>query len=243
MDLNLNNMSVVVTGGSAGIGAAIVREFLKEGCQVAFCSRSEEKVNKMLEMNGSHKMLKAKILDVKDSQGFSKWLSELKSIDIFVPNVSALSCDWDETIAVDLKATIDNISMVLPYLEKSDNPAVTYIGSKASSLPIPEFEAYGAIKAGMTHYMKTLSRKLISKRIRVNTVSPGDTFVEGGFWGNIKTHAPGVYEHTVSTNPMGRLCTPEEVAKVVAFISSPVASYVSGNNWLVDGGATNHIQI
>lgn len=243
MDLNLDKKSVVVTGGSAGIGAAIVQEFLKEGCRVAFCSRSEENVNKMLAMNSGQKNLTAKVLDVRDSEGFVKWLSEIKSIDIFVPNVSALSCDWDETISVDLKATVNNIAMVVPYLEKSDSPAITYIGSKAGSLPMPAYEAYGAIKAGMMHYMKTLSKKLISSGIRVNTVSPGDTFVEGGFWDNIKKNAPDVYEYTVTSNPMGRLCTPEEVAKVVAFVSSPVASYVSGNNWLVDGAATNHIQI
>jgi NAD(P)-dependent dehydrogenase (short-subunit alcohol dehydrogenase family) len=104
-------------------------------------------------------------------------------------------------------------------------------------------DAYGAVKATMTHYMKTLSKKLIPKKIRVNTVSPGDTFFEGGFWDTVKQNQFDMYEQTVLANPMGRLCTPEEVANVVVFVSSPMASFVSGDNWLVDGAATNHIQI
>jgi 3-oxoacyl-[acyl-carrier protein] reductase len=77
----------------------------------------------------------------------------------------------------------------------------------------------------------------------VNTVSPGDTYFPGGFWDNVSKQMPEIYERTVSLNPMGRLCTPEEIAEVVTFISSPVASFVSGVNWLVDGAATDHIQV
>ena len=244
MDLNLKDLTVVVTGGSSGIGAAIVQSFLHEGCHVYFCSRSSGKINKKLEEHSlENAKLQAKVLDVTDSEGFSQWLSEIGKVDIFVPNVSALSGDWDSALSIDIKATVANIEAVLPYLEKSQNAAITYIGSKASSFPTPGMDAYGAVKAAMTHYMKTLSKTLISKNIRVNTVSPGDTFISDGFWGAMKQNNPDIYDQTVLANPMGRLCTPEEVAKVVVFMSSPIASFVCGNNWLVDGAATNHIQI
>lgn len=85
--------------------------------------------------------------------------------------------------------------------------------------------------------------KLIARGVRVNVVSPGDTFVEGGFWDRIRSAAPEAYAGAVAGNPLGRLASAEEIARVVAFISSPAASFVAGANWYVDGGATAHVQL
>lgn len=79
--------------------------------------------------------------------------------------------------------------------------------------------------------------------MRVNVVSSGDTFAEGGFWDRIRSAAPEAYAGAVAGNPMGRLAKPDEIARVVAFISSPAASFVAGANWYVDGGATAHVQV
>jgi 3-oxoacyl-[acyl-carrier protein] reductase len=69
-----------------------------------------------------------------------------------------------------------------------------------------------------------------------------DTLIEDGHWGRVRERDPEGYEKVVARNPMGRLASPDEVAKVVAFISSPAASFVSGANWYVDGGSSNHVQ-
>jgi 3-oxoacyl-[acyl-carrier protein] reductase len=156
MDLKLKDLTVVVTGGSSGIGAAIVRSFLEEGAHVAFCSRSESKIEAMLASLDKKLNVSVKALDVTDRQEFSAWIKSLSKVDIFIPNVSALSGVWEEAIDVDLNATVNNIEVVLPYLEKSTFGAITYIGSKASSFPTPGLDAYGAVKIAMTHYMKTL---------------------------------------------------------------------------------------
>jgi NAD(P)-dependent dehydrogenase (short-subunit alcohol dehydrogenase family) len=87
----------------------------------------------------------------------------------------------------------------------------------------------------MVYYMKSLSRELASEGIRVNTVSPGTTFVPGGWWDRVRSSAPQIFESTRTSTPMGRLGSGEEIARVVAFISSPAASYVAGANWFVDG--------
>jgi NAD(P)-dependent dehydrogenase (short-subunit alcohol dehydrogenase family) len=242
MNLKLENLNVVVTGGSFGIGASIVKEFISEGAKVTFCGRDSKKIDKMLSsLDNVNGRLSGKVVDVTNEGAFKQWLSEIGVIDIFIANVSALSGDWGNALETDVIATVKNMEAVLPYLSRSQSAAITYIGSKASSFPTPGMDAYGAVKAAMTHYMKTLSKKLPST-VRVNTVSPGDTFFDGGFWDNVKKNNPEIYHDTLRANPMGRLCTPEEIAKVVTFVSSPIASFVSGVNWLVDGGATSHIQ-
>ncbi|MFK3978682.1 SDR family NAD(P)-dependent oxidoreductase [Shewanella vesiculosa] len=242
MNLNLSGLNVVVTGGTAGIGAAIVECFAQEGANVAFCSRSQSNVeNMLLKLQKYPVKATGAVLDVTNIEKFSDWVKSLENIDIFIPNVSALSGDWEASITSDIKATVLTTEAVIPLLKKSKNAAITYVGSKASSFATPGMESYGATKAAMTHYMKSLSRGLVSDGIRVNTLSPGDTFFEGGFWEQIKNNAPDIYQSTLEGNPMNRFCTPEEVAKAVIFLSSPAASFVTGSNLLIDGGATVHV--
>lgn len=259
MDLQLSGLNVLVTGGSSGIGAAIVQEFLNEGSNVAFCSRSQDKINQALSKLHNPKNCKiwTKALNVTDIDGFNLWLKELGMVDIFVPNVSALSFedtfkpnevenvlsgDLAPMVEVDLNSTVKLIDLVVPYLEKSKLAAITYIGSVGSSFPTPVMPIYGAIKAGLTHYMKTLSKKLISKNIRVNTISPGNIYVKDGFWDAVKINRPNIYNLIFEKSPMGRFGTPVEIAKATVFISSPAASFVSGANWIVDGNISDHIQ-
>ena len=78
--------------------------------------------------------------------------------------------------------------------------------------------------------------------IRVNTVSPGDTLFEGGLWSAVRDSEPEKYQQVELRNPLGRLARAEEIARVVAFISSPAASFVAGANWYVDGGSSQHVQ-
>ena len=243
MNLNLQGLKVVVTGGSAGIGAAIVRTFAAEGCHVFFCARRAQGVREMVAAaNGSAGKVQGIVLDVVDTPAFQTWLNDIGQIDIFVPAVSALSLDWDATLAIDIKATVALTESAIPHLSGSNHAAITYIGSKASSLAAPGSSPYGAAKAAMAHYMKSMSARLLPT-IRVNTVSPGDTLSDGGLWDKVQREEPERYLAVVQRNPMRRLATPDEIARVVAFISSPAASFVSGANWYVDGGSTSHVQI
>ena len=242
MDLLLNDKRVVVTGGSSGIGFAIVRAFLQEGAEVWFCGRTATKIEKAVSELGElvHHVHTA-VVDVTDRKEFEAWIDTIPKIDVFVPNVSALSDAWDEVIRVDITSTQANIETVIHKLNCSTTPVITYIGSKAGGLTVKNAQAYGAGKAAMAHYMKSLALTH-APDIRVNTVSPGDTYVEDGLWGNVKEQKPAEFLQVLARNPMNRLATPEEVANVVVFISSPRASYVSGANWYVDGASVNQIQ-
>lgn len=243
MDLKLLGLRAVVTGGSAGIGAAIVRVLAEEGCDVAFCARGQAGVDKTLAAcEGLAGQVQARALDVGDAARLQEWFSEIGRFDIFIPNVSALSANWEEAIATDIRGTVTACEAALPYMADSSNAAITYIGSKAGSLAAPGSAAYGAAKAAMAHYMKSLALRLLPA-VRVNTVSPGDTLVQGGFWDKVRADDPAAFQRVQERNPLRRLACPEEIARVVAFVSSPAASFVAGANWYVDGGSVAHVQI
>lgn len=243
MDLQLAGLKAVVTGGSAGIGAAIVRVLAAEGCHVAFCARNPARIGAMLRsVEGLPGAVTASVLNVADRDRFAEWLATLGGFDIFVPNVSALSGQWEAVLATDIQATVAATEAVVPVLQRSRHAAITYIGSKAGSLAAPSGAAYGAAKAAMAHYMKSLATRLLPA-VRVNTVSPGDTLFPGGLWDEVRLNDPAQFGKVLARNPMQRLATPEEVARVVAFVSSPAASFVAGANWYVDGGSVSHVQI
>lgn len=243
MDLQLANLHAVVTGGSSGIGAAIVRGLAAEGCAVSFCARDPARIAATLRsVEALPGRVRAQALDVTDDKRCRGWLASLGDFDIFIPNVSALSGDWDAALATDIRATVDTTEAALPFLQRSAHAAITYIGSKASSLAAPNSAAYGAAKAAMAHYMKSLSARLLPA-VRVNTVSPGDTLFDGGLWDGVRQHEPAKFAQVLQRNPLQRLATPEEIARVVTFVSSPAASFVAGANWYVDGGSVSHVQI
>ena len=102
--------------------------------------------------------------------------------------------------------------------------------------------AYNAMKAALVTYGKQLSQFVAGKGVRVNTVSPGPIYFEGGAWEMIKGTMPKMYEGTLKQIPAGRMGTPEEVANVVAFLASPAASLVTGINLVADNGFTKRVQ-
>lgn len=248
MDLGLAGLKAVVTGGTAGIGAAIVKTLLQEGCDVATCSRSQNRVDALLaDASGAQGKVLGKAVDVTDFGRFTSWIDEvaqsLNGIDIFIPNASAMpNRGWDDLIDMDIKAVVKGTEAALPYLARSEHASIVYIGSKASVVGTPGVEAYGSAKAAMVHYMKSLALREVGRGIRVNSVSPGDTFVEGGWWHQMQTDHPDVYEATLAGNPMGRLGTPEEAAKAAVFVASPAAGFISGAHLLSEGASTQHVQ-
>src|SRR6266853_6211678 len=137
--------------------------------------------------------------------------------------------------------TVNAVGAAVPFLEKSSSPSITLISSVSGFEVDFAAGSYGAIKAAMIHYAKGLSRQLVAKGIRVNCVSPGNTYFEGGIWQNIEKGSPDLYKMAMSLNPTARMGTPQEVAAGVVFIASPVASRISGTNLIIDGALTKAV--
>lgn len=249
MDLGLQGKKVIVSGGSRGIGRAIVELFLAEGAQVAFCARGEGGVLEAQTALGDNAF--GSVVDITKSQQVTEWVDRaagrMGGIDIVVPNVSALAGGsdldtWRRAFETDLLGTVTMVTAALPFLKSSTVASVVLISS-VSGREVDMFaEPYGVLKAALIHYGKTLSVRHATDQIRINTVSPGNVYFEGGVWGQIERDTPDVFAQSLSQNPFGRMATPEEVANAVVFLASSAASFVTGTNLLIDGGITRGVQ-
>lgn len=254
MDLGLGGKRAIVTGGTRGIGRAIAELLAAEGCHVAICARDAAQVAatvEALKKRGVKSVGRA--LDVTDDAALRAWIAEAASalggLDILVPNVSALGNaaapdekSWRLGFEIDVLATVRTVEAALPLIEKSEAGSIVAIGSAAAVESFGGVRPYNSVKAALINYMANLAHVLAPKRIRVNTVSPGTIYFEGGVWHQRQREAPKVYEMALGRNPMGRMGTPEEVAKAVAFLASPTASFITGTNLMVDGALTLRVQ-
>lgn len=130
----------------------------------------------------------------------------------------------------------------LPHLSESNSASVIMIATTAALEKFISAGAYNAMRGALPQYAGALSQDLAGKGIRVNSVSPGPIFIEGGAWDNIKKNMTPFFEATVADIPMGRMGTAEEVADQVVFLASPRAAFTTGTNVVIDGGITERIQ-
>ena len=255
MDLQLAGKSALVTGSTGGIGRAIAERLASEGAAVAICARNGDAVEdtvKALESIGAKAW--GRSVDVRDTAALRNWVESaaaaLGGIDILVANASALSFGlsteaFQSAFDVDLIHTVTAVEAAMPYLERSHAGSIVAIGSiggvEDTALNSYTQVSYGAMKAALHFYIKSLARAVAPKGVRANVVSPGPTFVDGGPWERIKSERPEVFRDAIAMTPMGRMARPEEIANVVAFVASPAASYVTGANLVVDGALTRRI--
>jgi 3-oxoacyl-[acyl-carrier protein] reductase len=252
MDLKLKGLRAVVTGATKGIGRAIADTFAAEGADVAICARNAAEVEATV-ANLKSKGVRAtgRMLDVADAAALKTWVEdvakEFGGIDIVVANVSALAIGndeehWQKEFEVDLMGSVRLVNAAMPYLESSKAAAIVTISS-VSGREI-DFAAgpYGVFKAALIHYTQGLANQLAAKGIRANTVSPGNTYFEGGVWHRIKDGNPQFYAQALALNPTGRMGTPQEMANAAVFLASPAASFITGTNLVVDGALTRGVQ-
>ena len=251
MDMGLAGKRALVTGGTRGIGAAIVELLLAEGADVATCARNADDVaaaQKVAEENNLK--LSASVCDVGNKTAYEQWLGDsvagLGGVDIFVANVSGMGGEgeegWKKTFDVDLMATVRGCEGLLAPMAQGGGGSMVIISSISGLEAVGGAGAYGTIKAGLIAYSSQLAEMAGAHGIRVNAVSPGPIHVDGGFWGNIKAEDPQSYDAVCARHPSGRMGTTQEVAKCVAFLASDAASWVTGTNLIVDGGMTKRVQ-
>ena len=242
MELRLAGKKAIVTGGTRGIGRAIVLALARAGVDVITCYRQEGEAAEQLarelkEPGDHHYVIKA---DVGSPEDVGRLVEECRarygSLDVVVNNAGSISHipfteltaqEWQRVIDTNLTGAAFVIGKTLPLLKEGSS--IVNVGSRVATVGVPLRAHYTAAKAGMIGLTRSLAKELGPRGIRVNVVAPGPVETE------IDIPAP-VRERYRNLIALGRLGTTEEIANVVLFLASDLSSFVSGETIHVDGG-------
>lgn len=248
--MSLKDKVAIVTGGGQGIGKAIAQRFLEEGLKVVIAEIDEEAGKETEAQYSSLGEIKFIPTDIASEAVVKKAIAETVEsfgrLDILVNNaaianpenvpIEDLSLEsWNQTMAVNLTGTFLCTKYAVPHLRKHQG-AIVNIASTRALMSEPDTEAYSTAKGGIVAFTHALANSL-GPDIRVNCISPG--WIAVSDWQKqSSTKEPELTEQDHKQHPAGRVGKPEDIAAMVVYLASPAAAFITGANFVVDGGMT-----
>jgi len=238
---------VMITGGSRGIGAAIVRKALAEGADVSIIDLDAGAGGDLLAETGTehcHLSIGNVCIAADIARAVAANAARFGPVTALVncagrnsygDIVEMTEAEWDDVFAVDLKAAWLVARHVLPAMIAARRGSIVNIASIHSEMTYPSMFPYAAAKSGLVGLTRSMALELGRHQIRVNALSPGytETFLVREFF---ERNDPGLRSRVLDVHPLGRMAQPAEIANCAVFLLSDEASFVTGANWLVDGG-------
>lgn len=247
---NLTGKKALVTGGTKGIGLAVVREFSALGCEVFFVARNSEEVEQLTNESGNWGLVSGTSCDISIQDERVRLHSVIQkkwnALDILINNagmnIRKATLDYSEEefetiMDTNLRSAWDICRIFHPMLSRPEQGNIVNISSVAGQTSVRTGVIYGMSKSAMIHMTKYLAAEWATDGIRVNAIAPW--YINTPLAGEVlkdKSYRNEVIERT----PMKRTGEPEEVASAAAFLCMPAASYITGQTISVDGGFTIH---
>jgi NAD(P)-dependent dehydrogenase (short-subunit alcohol dehydrogenase family) len=240
----LEGKVAVITGGSSGIGLATAQRFVsEEGAYVFITGRRQSELDAAVKQIGKNNVtgVQGDVSNLADLDGLYATVKEQKGrIDIlfanagvgeFAPLGAITEAHFDKTFGINVKGLLFTVQKALPLFQYGGGGSIILNASIAASKGFETSTVYSATKAAIRSFARTWTVELKQRKIRVNAISPGpiETPMSSGADEQFMTSV-------ISTVPMGRMGSPDEVAKAVSFLASDDSSYVTGIELFVDGG-------
>ncbi|MFF5503251.1 glucose 1-dehydrogenase [Streptomyces roseolus] len=241
--------TVLITGGTSGMGLATARRLLDEGAHVAITGRDEARLAKAAaELDAPERLLtvRADAADLADldvlMRRLETWRGSLDVVfanagtGVFKPSADLTEADFDHSVDVNFKGVFFTVQKALPLLK--DGGAIVLNASWTLHRGLPVASVYSATKAAVHNLARTLGSDLAPRGIRVNSVSPG--YIDTDMY-RAATTGPEADAHNAAQVPLGAVGHADQVAAAVAFLASDDASYITGQDLVVDGGLVGSV--
>ncbi|MCC9624584.1 3-oxoacyl-ACP reductase FabG [Thalassospira sp. MA62] len=242
----ISGKSVIVTGGSKGIGKGIATVFAAQGAHVMIAARTEkdarDTVDEITSAGGTADMFACDISDYDQVLGLAEYTAKtFGGIDILCANagifpqvkmVDMTPDDWDQVMSTNLKSSFLCVKACIPYFEKAGKGRVVVTSSITGPVTgFPGWSHYGASKAGQLGFIRTAAMELSRYNTTINAVMPGNIMTEG-----LNDLGQDYLDAMANSIPLKRLGKVEDIANAALFFASDEAAYITGQSIVVDGG-------
>ncbi len=245
----LDGKVAAITGGGSGIGRAVVKLFAQQGATVHIIDLLEQNAQQVLtevKSEGGNGFIHG--CDVSNQQQVNEVFSKITGLNILVNNagiahvgnvINTTEEDFDRIYRVNVKGAYNCLHAAVPIMQSNGGGAIVNLSSIAALIGIPDRFAYSMSKGAIHAMSLSVARDFLHANIRSNTISPARVhtpFVDGFIAKNYPGKEQEMFEKLSKSQPIGRMGTVDEIAKLILYLSSDDSSFITGNDYSIDGG-------